>query len=184
MKLLSPKTDESRPILDRVKESLFSVLLNKYGLPGGEAVADLFCGVGSLGIEALSRGAVFAVFVEKSSETFAILKKNIKKTDFLKESRIIKGDAFKIGAPVDQQKYAVVFVDPPYRLTEDVSVGSPLSGLLSLLPGQLTAAGIVVVRTHKSTELLTRYGPLAVIERRKWGNMAITILGHSSDNDE
>ncbi|MHC4750685.1 MAG: RsmD family RNA methyltransferase, partial [Planctomycetota bacterium] len=56
MKLLSPKTQDSRPIIDRVKESLFSVLY-KYDLPDDTMVADLFCGVGSLGLEALSRGA-------------------------------------------------------------------------------------------------------------------------------
>ena len=99
MKLFSPKTVDSRPILDRVKESLFSVLYN-YGLPEGKNVADLFCGVGSLGLEALSRGAAFVTFVEKDTKTAAILKKNIEKCSFIEESLVLTADAFKIAAPV------------------------------------------------------------------------------------
>ncbi len=75
MKLLSPKGDVSRPILDRVKGSLFSVLY-KYDLPADAMVADLFSGVGSLGLEALSRGAVFATFIEADAKIRETLEKN------------------------------------------------------------------------------------------------------------
>ena len=83
MHLLGPKTEGSRPITDRVKESLFSVLY-KYDLPDGAVVADLFCGVGSLGLEALSRGAKCVTFVEKDQRIIAVLKKNIEKAGFVK----------------------------------------------------------------------------------------------------
>ena len=175
MKLLSPKTDVSRPITDRVKESLFSVLY-KYDLPEGKRIADLFSGVGSLGAEALSRGAEAVTFVEKAPRVVAVLKKNIEKAGFVKESKIIRADAFKIGAPVDEQKYDLVFVDPPYSFTRDVGTGSPLSGLLALLQEQLAPDGIVVVRTNQRTELLEQYGQFQVIEQRRWGTMALTIL--------
>ena len=78
MKLLSPQTQSSRPITDRVKESLFSVLY-KYDLPGGAIVADVFSGVGSMGLEALSRGAEFVTFVEKDPKVITVLKQNIEK---------------------------------------------------------------------------------------------------------
>ncbi|MCH8121424.1 MAG: 23S rRNA (adenine(2030)-N(6))-methyltransferase RlmJ, partial [Planctomycetes bacterium] len=128
MKLLSPKTKVSRPITDRVKESLFSVLY-KYDLPSGAIVADLFCGVGSLGLEALSRGAGFVTFVEQDPEIISVLKKNIEKADFVKESKVIRTNAFKIGVSLnpDRQKYGLVFVDPPYAATMDVQDGSALS---------------------------------------------------------
>lgn len=100
MRLASPRNEVSRPILDRVKESLFSVLY-KYGLPEGKMAADLFSGVGSLGIEALSRGAEFVTFVEKDNAVIAILKVNIEKAGFGKESKVIRANAFKVGAPVD-----------------------------------------------------------------------------------
>ena len=183
MKLLSPETRVSRPITDRVKESLFSVLY-KYDLPDGKMVADLFCGVGSLGLEALSRGAEFVTFVEKDLKTIAILKKNIEKAGFAGQSplrdtlrwKVIRADAFKIGAPVDEQRYDLIFVDPPYSATRETKVGSPLSKLLVLLTEQLSPDGIVVVRTERRIELLEQYGQLGVIERRQWGTMAVTIL--------
>lgn len=177
MKLLSPKNQGSRPILDRVKESLFSVLY-KYDLPEGKTVADLFSGVGSLGLEALSRGASHVTFVEKDPKVISILEKNIEKADFSKLSRVLKADAFKTGAPAgySQPKHDLVFVDPPYPFTQDVGNRSRLSIMLDLVSDQVAEDGIVVVRTHKAVELLEQYGQLEIVERRKWGNMAIAIL--------
>ena len=179
----------SRPITDRVKESLFSIL-DKYDLPGGAIVADLFSGVGSLGLESLSRAAAFVTFVEKEAKVIAILERNIEKSGFAGESKVIRAEAFKVGAPVvpgtpygDKQKYDLVFVDPPYSTTMEAKAGSPLSGLLDLLNGQLVAGGIVVVRTHKRTELSQRYGRLAIMEQRRWGTMAVTILRQNSDDE-
>jgi 16S rRNA (guanine(966)-N(2))-methyltransferase RsmD len=176
MKLISPKTDISRPITDRIKESLFSVLY-KYDLPEGKIVADLFSGVGSMGLESLSRGADFVVFVEKDPVVFAILKSNIEKAGFTESSKAIRADAFGMGAPVQKQKYDLIFIDPPYRLTADVGLDSKLGRLLILVTEQLANDGIVVVRTEKHIELLTRYSRLKTIERRRWSNMAVTILG-------
>ena len=184
MKLLSPKSETSRPYTDRVKESLFSVLY-KYGLLEGRAVADVFSGVGSMGLEALSRGAEFALFVEKDPKIGSILKQNIEKAGFTAQSKVIRANAFKIGAPVDfeGQKYSIIFVDPPYRLSSDVGENSDLSRLLDLLPEQLADDGIVIVRTNKRVNLQDRYGRLKIIERRKWGNMAVNIL-RETENEQ
>jgi 16S rRNA (guanine(966)-N(2))-methyltransferase RsmD len=176
MKLFSPKGDASRPIIDRVKESLFSVMY-KYDLPAGAFVADLFCGVGSLGIEALSRGAEFVTFVEKDRRTAAILERNLQKAGFIKESKVITANAWKIGAPaVEGRKYDLVFVDPPYADTADVSADSALAGLLLVLENQVAVGGIVIVRTNKDAELLDKYGGFDLIERRIWGTMAVGFL--------
>jgi 16S rRNA (guanine(966)-N(2))-methyltransferase RsmD len=180
MKLLSPKTDVSRPITDRVKESLFDVLWN-YGFPEDKIAADLFCGVGSLGLEALSRGAEFVTFVEKDLKIVATLKKNIEKAGFAGESKVVRADAFKIGAPAAGQKYDLIFVDPPYAATRETKEGSPLSKLLVLLAEQLSPDGVVAVRTEKRIELLKRYGLLKVMERRQWGTMAVTMLKRSNE---
>jgi len=175
--LFSPKAQVSRPITDRVKESLFSVLY-KYDLPKGKVVADLFSGVGALGLEALSRGAVFVTFVEQDAKIIAVLERNIEKAGFVKQSKVIRANAFKIGAPVnfDQQKYDLVFVDPPYSATRQTKAGSLLSGLLDVLGEQLAPDGIVVVRTHRRTFPLDQYARLNIMERRQWGTMAVTIL--------
>jgi len=175
MKLLSPKTQVSRPITDRVKESLFSVLY-KYDLPAGKRIADLFSGVGSLGLEALSRGAASVTFVEQDQKIIATLKKNIEKADFVNKSKVIKANAFRIGAPINERQYGLVFVDPPYARTSDVGPYSPLSRLMDLLQKQVSPDGIVVVRANERTELLDKYNEFHIIDRRKWGTMAVTIL--------
>ena len=181
MKLLSPKTQDSRPIIDRVKESLFSVLY-KYDLPGGAVVGDVFSGVGSLGLEALSRGAEFVTFVERDPETAAILERNIAKAGFVEKSKVVRTDAFSFGVPGGSTagKCRLVFVDPPYAATRDVGEGSALSGLMEVLSGQVTNDAMIAVRTHRGTELLDEYGRFVVIERRKWGTMLVTMLRANS----
>jgi len=182
MRLLSPRTQVSRPITDRVKESLFSVLY-KYDLPGGAIAADLFCGVGSLGLEALSRGAEFVTFIERDPRIISVLNKNVEKAGFVRESKVIRANAFKIGALLnsERQKYGLVFVDPPYAATMDVQDGSALSGLLDLLGEQVAGDGIVVVRTGQEVSLLERYGEFLVIERRRWGTMVVNILWKTNE---
>jgi len=178
--LFSPKTDVSRPITDRVKESLFNVLY-KYDL-NGRVAADLFCGVGSLGLEALSRGAKFVSFVERDPRIIATLKENIEKAGFAGESKVIRANAFNVGAPSREQKYDLVFVDPPYAASRETGAGSPLGKLLVILAEQLSQNGIVVVRTEERVELLDKYGGLEVIDRRQWGTMTVTILGKKIEN--
>jgi len=182
MKLLSPNTQSSRPITDRVKESLFSVLY-KYDLTDGTTVADLFCGVGSLGLEALSRGAEFVTFVDKDPKIIAILDKNIERADFANESKVIRANAFKIGASVGSgvEKYDLVFVDPPYPAATDVGPDSDLSGLLNVLGGQVIAGGIVVVRTSRNVFPSEKYGQLKMAERRRWGTMIVTIFQKTNE---
>jgi len=163
-------------------------------------VADLFCGVGSLGLEALSRGAEFVCFVEKDPKVAAVLEKNIEKAGFVKESKVIRANAFtqplggagfKHGQACPERSrgdgrvfsragspcyFDLIFVDPPYAYTKEVGKDSALGGLLSSVSKQLASDGIVVVRTERRIELLKQYGLMEIIERRQWGTMAITIL--------
>ena len=136
---VQPAGRDSRPITDRVKQSLFDVL-QKYDLPAGKTVADLFAGVGSLGLESLSRGATFVTFVEQNPKIVPILEKNIEKAGFAEQSKVIRADAFRIKLSVNAEqsqsatadKYDLVFVDPPYvdsasdtgRLTVSIAVDS------------------------------------------------------------
>ena len=177
MRLLGPKTRVSRPITDRVKQSLFDVLQN-YHLLDGARVADLFCGMGSLGLEALSRGAAFVCFVEKSAEVVEILERNISKADFSRQSRVVRASAFRVGAPVGPrgERYDLVFVDPPYAFTREVGEGSALVDLLTVLERQVVRRGIVVVRTHRDVAVLDEYGPFHAVDRRQWGTMAVVLL--------
>ena len=177
MNLLSPQTQFSRPILDRVKQSLFDCL-TKYNMPAGKIVADVFCGVGSLGLEALSRGAEFVAFFEKYPKTASILKQNIEKAGFQRKSKVYFKDAFKMGAILveGKPKYDLIFVDPPYIRTNAVGAGSDLDKLLKILVDQAADNGLVIVRTHKKIVLPDIYSGFKIIDRREWGSMAITFL--------
>lgn len=181
MKLVEPRGDVSRPILDRVKESLFSVLY-KYDLPADAVVADVFAGVGSLGLEALSRGARACCFVERDPDVGRVLQQNIAKTGWGARVRICRLDAYVSGAPVDRQvgPYDLVFVDPPYPTTYDVDANSRLAGLLGVLKSQVKPDAIVTVRTHRRVSLLERYSDFKVLDRRQWGTMAVTLLALQS----
>ncbi len=111
-KLKSPTTDETRPILDRVKTALFDTLM-------GEIVdtrfLDLFAGVGGIGIEALSRGAASATFIELSPESYRLLRENLAITRLADKAETIRGDAFAfLKAAVAQGRiYDIVYVAPP-----------------------------------------------------------------------
>ena len=183
MKLFLPKTPVSRAITDRVKEALFSVLWN-HDMPAGKVVADLFCGVGSLGLEALSRGARFVTFVENDATVAVVLKRNIEKAGFVGESKVARLNVFKAGAPAgpNGEKYQLVFVDPPYVMSRDTGENSLLGGLLGMLCGQVADNGIVAVRTEREIQVLERYGGLRLFDRREWGTMAVALL-QLGDND-
>lgn len=185
MKLFSPDTRATRPITDRVKESLFNVLRN-YDLLAGARVADLFSGVGSLGLEALSRGAEFVTFVEQNAEVLAVLERNIAKAGFGDRSRIVRASAFRVGAPVGPggRPYDLVFVDPPYATTQEVGEHSSLADLLQVLQKQVVARGVVVVRTHRRVTVLEDYGPFHAVDRRQWGTMSIVLFQARADEQQ
>ena len=180
LNLLPPKGHRTRPITDRVKEALFSVLY-KYDLIDGGVVADLFCGTGSMGIECLSRGARWVTFVDKDPNVMERLGRNIAKARFVDVTQVICANAFKVGAPwpdaqAGQDQYDLVFVDPPYRMAYDTSEESALGRLLANLTESMAAEGLVVVRTHRRSTLLDAYGGLRTVDRRQWGTMAVTFL--------
>ncbi len=176
MHLLSPKTYDSRPITDRVKESLFSVLYG-YDLPADAVVADIFSGVGSLGLEALSRGATFVTFVEQDPKTGETLNQNIEKAGFVGESKVVRANAFRVGAPVDpaHPSYDLVFVDPPYARTREVGPDSLLAGLMDVMGSQVRPEGLAVVRVEEHTGLADQYGQFSLIDRRHWSSMIVGI---------
>lgn len=101
---------QTRPITDRVKESLFNILAREVE---GARVLDLFGGTGAVGIEALSRGAVHATFVEKSARAYRVLKENLRLTGFQDHARTVKGDAFVFLKNPPDEPFDIVYVAPP-----------------------------------------------------------------------
>jgi len=184
MNILPPKGNKTRPITDRVKESIFDVLY-KYNLIEERFVADLFCGTGSFGLEALSRGAKEAVFVDQDRRAIEILRNNIAKANFVSQSKVVCGNAFKIGAPIGVgRKCSLVFVDPPYELSKDMGSRSRLAELLKILAEQITEDGLVVVRTEKRVNLLDSYGSLKIIDKRIWSTMAVAFFAMKKNDEQ
>ncbi|MGH2270489.1 16S rRNA (guanine(966)-N(2))-methyltransferase RsmD [Anaerohalosphaeraceae bacterium U12dextr] len=174
MKLFSPEGMDTRPITDRVKESVFNILYSK-GYLEGRIVADLFCGTGSMGLEALSRGAAWATFVDKDHRVVDILKRNIQKADFVGQSKAVCANIFRVGAPPTPEHgfYDLVFVDPPYKMSENCQLQTQVGKLMSLLVSQVRDSGMVILRTHEYAVVEPEYGQLVRVDHRNWGTMTV-----------
>ena len=116
-RLLSPKSPAVRPTSDRVKESIFNILREEVE---GKAVLDLFAGTGNLGIEALSRGATKAIFVEKGRQALRLIQKNLKKFGLEDQTEIIPKDVSRAIGILKRrgESFDVIFMDPPYERGE------------------------------------------------------------------
>src|SRR5580692_5976104 len=113
--LASPSSRDIRPTADRLRESLFNILVHAYDDPiAGARVLDLFAGTGALGIEAVSRGAAFTLFVDNGAEARALLRNNVEALGLGGTSRIFRRDATKLGPAHPVEPFALAFLDPPY----------------------------------------------------------------------
>src|SRR6185312_5821710 len=113
--LAAPKSQAVRPTADRLRETLFNVLAHGYGDPvAGARVLDLFAGTGALGLEAVSRGAAFALFVDDGAEARALLRENVAALGVGGVTRIFRRDATKLGPVHPLEPFSLVFLDPPY----------------------------------------------------------------------
>src|SRR6516162_338949 len=114
--LAAPKSQAIRPTSDRLRESLFNILAHAYGDPvAGARILDLFAGTGALGIEAISRGAAFCLFVDDGAEARALIRQNVEALGLGGATRIFRRDATRLGAVHPNEAFGLVFLDPPYR---------------------------------------------------------------------
>lgn len=113
--LAAPRSRAIRPTADRLRESLFNILVHAYDDPiEGARVLDLFAGTGALGLEALSRGASFALFIDDGAEARALLRENVTTLGLGGASRIFRRDATKLGPAHPLEPFSLAFLDPPY----------------------------------------------------------------------
>src|SRR5437016_8260917 len=113
--LSAPKSQTIRPTADRLRESLFNILAHGYGDPITDArVLDLFAGTGALGLEAVSRGAAFALFVDDGAEARALMRDNVDQLGFGGVTRVFRRDATRLGPAHPVEPFSLVFADPPY----------------------------------------------------------------------
>lgn len=139
--IASPSSSAIRPTADRLRESLFNILTHAYGDPARDArVLDLFAGTGALGIEAISRGAAFTLFVDNGAQARALLRNNIEALGLGGVTRVFRRDATKLGPAHPIEPFALAFLDPPY------GQGLADRALVSLREGGwLTPEALVVV---------------------------------------
>ena len=164
-KLAAPRGLDTRPTSDRVRENVFNLV----GPVDGARVLDLFAGSGALGIEALSRGATSAVFVERDLDAVRTIERNLDKLR-LTGARVVHGDVLRAVAQeaLAGAKYDLVLVDPPYGMLTEIQ-----PRLARHLPPLLAADGVLVVETDSRIEPEL---PLAVRTSRRYGHTRVTLF--------
>jgi 16S rRNA (guanine966-N2)-methyltransferase len=162
-----------RPTTDRVRENLFNIIASgKHGDPiTGSRVLDLFAGTGALGLEALSRGAAHATFVDDGVTARALLRENVALCSAQGVSKIFRRDATDLG-PVTGAPFDLVFLDPPY------GKGLGESALLSALGGGWIAPGALIVWEESAAPLVPP--SFALLDQRSYGGTVITLLRHEA----
>ncbi len=169
--LKSPSSQAIRPTSDKLRESVFNILAHAYGDPITDArVLDLFAGTGALGIEALSRGAKFALFVDEGTEARGLIRANVEAMSLTGVTKIFRRDAAKMGEIGALAPFDLVFCDPPY------GKGFAEKSIASARAGKWLAAGaLVVVEEAVKAAFKTPEG-FEEIERREYGDSEIVIL--------
>ena len=184
-RIAAPPLGITRPMPDRIKEAVFDVLGSWLGTPGRLPpleVLDLFAGSGSLGLEAVSRGAAGCVFVERHAQAVGVLRDNLGALQAEPGLRVEVADVWACPAARlrhNRSPFGLVFLDPPYRDARDSAPAGRVCGLLNrIMMGGLLAEEVVVVLHHERT---VRYEPSpgaawVVARRREYGTTAISYL--------
>ncbi len=168
-KLFSVKSLTLRPTSDRVKEAIFNILQNCIS---GQNVLDLFAGTGALGIEALSRGARSALFIEENPKSLVALRKNIEACKLKEQTEVLMKDA-KTGIKILETRgepFGLIFLDPPY--------GKGLVGqtLQTLAASSILSPDTFIVAEHSLTEELQLIPPLQPVDRRRYGSTQVSFF--------
>ena len=163
-KLREPSDNKIRPTTDMVKEAIFNIV--QFDIEG-RAVLDLFAGTGQLGIEALSRGAESAVFVDESAEAVKLVGANLRNTGLEQRAQVIQGDSmlYLRGA----RKFDVIFLDPPYETTL-LDKALSLINQFDILKGN----GIIVCESKREKEMLAVSQPYRMLREYVYGRIKLT----------
>src|SRR3954463_6736771 len=169
--LASPASRDIRPTADRLRESLFNILVHAYGDPiDGARVLDLFAGTGALGIEAISRGAKFALFVDNGAEARALLRNNVEALGLGGGTKGDRRAACHLRPAHPVEPFSLVFLDPPYRMKlAEKALASLRDG------GWLTPGALVVVEEAKAAEFATPE-KFEQLERRIYDDTELVFL--------
>ena len=166
VQLKTPQGLKTRPTTDRVKEAMFSII--NFDIPGAR-VLDLFGGTGQLGIEALSRGAKSAVFVDAGEDACKLIRENLKRTKLEQEGRVVRGDYMDYLRRC-RENYEIIFLDPPYA---EVFLENALKCITEI--DILQSGGIIVTERPLGKELPWEFEGYTRSRDYKYGNTLVTI---------
>ena len=166
VQLKTPEGMLTRPTADRVKEALFSII--NFDLPGA-AVLDLFGGTGQLGIEALSRGAKSAVFVDQREDACKIIRENLRRTKLESQARVIRSDYLDY-LRRSREKFDIILLDPPYA---EVFLENALKCITEI--DILQSGGIIVAERPVEKELPFEFEGFTRSKDYKYGKILLTI---------
>src|SRR5215469_4486821 len=169
--IASPTSRDIRPTADRLRESVFNILVHAYDNPlDGARVIDLFAGTGALGIEAISRGAAFALFVDNGAEARALLRNNVESLALGGVSKVYRRDATDLGPAHPVEPFSLAFLDPPYgKGLAETSLASLRDG------GWLTPGALVVVEEAKAAAFNPPAG-FEELQRRAYDDTEFVFL--------
>lgn len=174
-----PGRSITRPITGAVKKSLFGMLGEDLA---GQNVLDLYCGTGTLGIEALSRGARRCAFAENDFRVVQCLKRNLQTLGAMNRAIVWVGDvAARLGGWLENETEPIdlAFVDPPYAQAREWDWLQMGEAIFAPLAAHLAEDGIVTLRLPAEVELPPRIGPLDILRQRTYGGMGLALLGKS-----
>ncbi len=179
-RLKKPDGNALRPTSARVREALFSILSPRLR---GARVADLYAGTGALGLESLSRGAAYAVFVERDTASLRVLRENVTRCGYDEQSAVLAQDVdtFLASLPFREEPpmFDIVFADPPYHTVDPVRL------LARLGPGGAIAPlGLVVLEHFRKHAAPSAVGPLTQTRQSRYGDTMLTFFQHASDASE
>ena len=168
--LKGPASDAIRPTSDRLRETIFNILAHGYDDPvAGARVLDLFAGTGAMGLEALSRGAAFALFVDDSAQARGLIRENVETLGVGGQSRLFRRDATRMGPAAPNEPFSLVFCDPPYgKGLAERALASCADG------GWLTQDALVVVEEAGDAAVKWPEG-FALIEARDYGEAQVVF---------
>lgn len=169
--IASPSSNDIRPTQDRLRESVFNILMHAYENPVLDArVLDLFAGTGALGIEAISRGAAFTLFVDNGAEARALLRNNVEALGLGGVTKVFRRDATNLGPAYPVEPFSLAFLDPPYGR------GLADKALTSMREGKwLNPGALVVVEETKAAALSAPKG-YEELERRAYDETEFVFL--------
>jgi 16S rRNA (guanine966-N2)-methyltransferase len=174
--LAAPASMRVRPTADRTRESLFNILGHSIGFEGLRVI-DLFAGTGALGLEALSRGASFALFVDSSAEGRALLRTNIERLGLTGRTRIWRRDAAELGPAGTMAPFDLAFADPPYGKGLGERAGAALAAGGWLKPGAL------YVLEEARDALAESIPGFACEDRREFGDTAVGFFRFANSGE-